>query len=79
MNNFNNIKKPFKDKDNNNIMIEEIKINKSIFFKNKSDKGGAMARAITEHIPNSVLIHSQSKSNGNMLGYSKPQIQLKNL
>jgi hypothetical protein len=60
-------------------MTTEVKTLKSIYFKNTSDKGGAMARAITEHTPNSILNHSQTKKHGRMWGYSKPDTFLTNL
>lgn len=60
-------------------MTSMIKMINSTFFKNTSEKGGAMTRAINEHTPNSILMHSQTKKHGRLWGFSTPNQFLTNL
>ncbi len=60
-------------------MTTEVKTIKSTYFKNITEKGGAMARAIAEQPPNTILNHSQTKKHGRLWGFSKPDVFLTNL
>jgi hypothetical protein len=52
---------------------------KSTFYKNISENGGAMMEALKNQTPNSILVHSQTKKNGRMWGFSNPNVFLTNL
>ena len=52
--------------------IQEFKAWKITFFKNKSENGGAMAKAIEEAKQTDIILHSDTQKNGRMWGYTQP-------
>lgn len=52
--------------------VEEVKAWKITFFKNKSENGGAMLKAISESKPKDIILHSDTQRIGRMWGYTQP-------
>ena len=61
------------------MSVQEIKVFKSTFYKNKSSEGGAQNVAIKKKPIGSILIASDTQKHGRMWGYSSKDIFLKNL
>jgi len=53
-------------------MVKTVNIWKTTFYKNDDNKGGAMDLAIKECPPNNIVIHSQTKKEGRMWGFTEP-------
>jgi len=53
-------------------MVNTITQWKLNFYKNDDSNGGAMAEAIKHCPENNILIHSQTKKNGRLWGYTEP-------
>jgi len=54
-------------------MVKSQRVWKVDFFKNDDENGGAMAEAIKQCPEGQIVIHSQTKKNGRMWGYIKPE------
>lgn len=53
-------------------MVKSQKLWKVEFYKNDDENGGAMAEAIKQCPANNIVIHSQTKKNGRVWGYTEP-------
>lgn len=61
------------------MSIQQLKVFKSTFYKNKSNEGGAQNLAIKNKPIGYILIASDTQKHGRMWGYSTQDIFLKNL
>jgi len=58
-------------------MVKTVIVWKNTFYKNDDDKGGAMDLAIKECPINNIVIHSQTKKEGRLWGFTEPSKLLK--